>query len=68
MEVSVNAIQDVNRIRPGKSEVNQLRCDNTKLTTHTNWKPNYNLDNGLKETAEWIEKNLHHYKTIEYNV
>ena len=68
MGVSVNAIQDVNRIRPDKSEVNQLRCDNTKLKTHTKWKPNYMLDNGLKATVEWIEKNLHYYKTKEYNV
>jgi len=68
MGVSVNAIQDVNRIRPEKSEVDQLLCDNTKLITHTKWKPDYNLVTGLKATAEWMEKNRHYYKANEYNV
>ncbi len=68
MEVSVNVIQDVNRIRPDKSEVNQLQCDNTKLTTHTNWEPKYDLDSGLKETIKWMRNNSHYYKSNEYNV
>ena len=68
MGVSVNVIQDDNRIRPNKSEVDQLQCDNTKLTTHTNWEPKYDLDSGLKETIKWMRNNSHYYKSNEYNV
>jgi len=68
MGVSVNVIKDDNRIRPDKSEVDQLLCDNTKLTSHTNWKPIFNLDTGLKATIEWMRNNKHYYKANEYNV
>jgi len=68
MGSSVNIFQEDNRIRPDKSEVEQLLCDNSKLTTHTNWKPKYDLATGLKETISWVEKNKHHYKSNKYNV
>ena len=65
---NVTITKDDQRLRPDKSEVDQLRCDNSKLTTHTNWKPDYNLETGLKATIEWIENNRHFYKANEYNV
>lgn len=68
MEVTVNLIQDNNRIRPDKSEVDQLLCDNTKLIAHTKWEPSYKLDNGLKATIEWMRNNRDYYKSNEYNV
>ena len=68
MKVSIDVFQDEERVRPNKSEVDQLRCDNTKITTNTNWKPNYNLETGLKATIEWIGKNRHYYKVNKYNV
>jgi len=68
MDVSVNVVQDNNRIRPDKSEVDQLLCDNTKLTTRTKWKPKNDLERGLKTTIKWIRNNAHYYKSNEYNV
>jgi len=68
MGVSVNVIKDDNRMRPGKSEVDRLLCDNTKLTTDTNWKPKNDLDSGLKATIKWMRNNIHYYKSNEYNV
>jgi len=68
MKVSVNVVQDNSRIRPDKSEVAQLQCNSTKLITHTHWEPKYNLNKGLTETIEWIEKNKHYYKTNNYNI
>ncbi len=56
------------RIRPEKSEVERLRCDNRKILENTNWKPLYNLENGLKETIEWINKHLEIYKVEVYNI
>ncbi|WPC41033.1 NAD-dependent 4,6-dehydratase LegB [Clostridium sp. JS66] len=59
---------DEERIRPENSEVNRLWADNTKIKELTSWKPQYSLDEGLKETIEWIEHNMHYFKTDIYNV
>jgi NAD dependent epimerase/dehydratase len=68
MNVSIDIISDDKRIRPDKSEVTQLLCDNTKLKKITNWVPDYDLSKGLEETIEWMKKNKHLYKSNEYNV
>lgn len=60
--------EDNQRIRPAKSEVEQLRCDNTKIQKHTDWKPEYSVKSGLAETINWLEKNMDSYKTNIYNV
>ncbi|MCX7748445.1 MAG: NAD-dependent 4,6-dehydratase LegB [Clostridia bacterium] len=59
---------DEERIRPEKSEVNRLWCDNTKAKEILGWKPEYTLDRGLGETVEWIRNNLEAFKTDIYNV
>ena len=46
----IKSICDESRIRPDASEVAQLRCDNSKLLKHSSWKPDYTLEEGLKET------------------
>lgn len=56
------------RIRPEDSEVEHLRCDNTKITTKTPWRPRYELIQGLTETINWIKENLSFYKAEIYNV
>lgn len=63
-------IQDIERLRPEKSEVFRLFGDNTKITAHTNWKPQYSLERGLAETITWFsdKKNLNQYKAGIYNV
>ncbi|WP_127836705.1 NAD-dependent 4,6-dehydratase LegB [Clostridium prolinivorans] len=64
----VQIVCDEERIRPEKSEVNRLWADNTKIKELTGWLPRYTLDEGLKETVEWLKDNLHLYKTNIYNV
>lgn len=59
---------DENRIRPTSSEVERLKCDNSKLLKYTSWKPRCNLESGLKETINWFELNLHLYKPEQYNI
>ena len=60
--------EDKQRVRPENSEVERLRCDNTKLMKYTDWKPKYDLTKGLKETISWIKDNLEIYKHNIYNV
>ncbi len=64
----VNIMTDNNRIRPIKSEVKRLLCDNSKLISKTFWKPDFNIETGLEKTVEWIKDNLDFYKTDIYNV
>ena len=59
---------DERRIRPEKSEVERLLCENTKIMAYTNWQPQYNLEKGVKETVAWLKENIHLYKPEIYNV
>lgn len=68
MGLDAEIIQDPERVRPEKSEVERLWCDNSKAKRLTGWEPLYagrdGLARGLKETVEWfVEKNnLRGYK------
>ena len=53
VELSIKSIDE--RIRPGKSEVERLFCDNTKLSEYTQWKPNYSLEKGIVQVIEWMK-------------
>jgi len=64
IEVSI----DDNRIRPEKSEVMELVCDASKAKQMIGWEPEYELDEGLKETISSIAKNINAYKPDIYNL
>ena len=68
MKSGITIISDDQRIRPDKSEVERLCCDNTKILSKTRWEPEYNLEDGLRETIEWFRCNLKYYKPEIYNV
>jgi len=59
---------DEKRVRTKDSEVERLRCDNTKLTSVTGWKPTHSLEEGLLETIAYIKNHLGEYKSEIYNV
>ena len=59
---------DQQRVRPETSEVDRLWCNNAKIRQNTNWVPEYNLNDGLLETIEFIREHLHIYKPFNYNV
>jgi len=61
---------DNKRLRPKKSEVQRLWCDNTKISNLTGFMPEYSLDRGLELTINWFinNYNLQKYKTEIYNV
>ena len=46
----------------------QLICDNSKAKKLLDWSPHYSLDDGLKETINWITQNRHIYKPKKYNL
>jgi NAD dependent epimerase/dehydratase len=59
---------EAKRVRPEKSEVMKLICDNSKAEAFMDWQPTYTLKQGLNETVEFIEAHLDHYKPEIYNL
>lgn len=70
MHSDVAFITDENRLRPKKSEVFRLCCDNTKIHNLTGFQAQYSLKDGLKNCIDWFTKpeNLSRYKIDLYNV
>lgn len=68
MDKKIEIISDKQRVRPDKSEVERLVCNNRKILEYTNWKPEYDLESGLYLTIEWTKQNVGLYKSEVYNI
>jgi nucleoside-diphosphate-sugar epimerase len=40
-----------------RRDIQQFRCDNTKLRKYTDWKPTVAIDEGLRITVDWFRQN-----------
>jgi NAD dependent epimerase/dehydratase len=70
MHSDVEFMTDEQRIRPERSEVFRLWCDNGKIREMTGFQPEYSLRAGLQATIDWFTRpeNLAKYKAGIYNV
>ena len=70
MGSDVEFIMDKQRMRPEKSEVFRLWCDNTLIKNLTGFTPQIGIRQGLQRTIDWITQPdlLKTYKTEIYNV
>ena len=68
MGVDIEIISAQERVRPEKSEVERLYCNNSKLLKYTGWTPRYDLRKGLSETIKWMKSNMSYYKPKIYNI
>jgi NAD dependent epimerase/dehydratase len=70
MKSDVTFLTDEQRIRPAKSEVHRLWCDNSLIKSLTGFVPEYSIEKGLEETVTWFlnPENLKRYKSGIYNV
>lgn len=57
---------DTNRLRPADSEVQRLLSNNALARSTLGWAPRTSLDDGLKQTVEWIKSHLHLYRIGSY--
>ena len=64
--IKIKITTNKNLLRPKKSEVFRLLCDNRKFFLTTNFKPKFNLKKGLIKTIEWYKDNLDEYKNSEF--
>ena len=56
------------RLRPNKSEVNELLCDNSFILDRFEWSPKISLKEGLEDTIQWINANKEKYDLLNYHV
>lgn len=70
IEPEATIITDDQRLRPGKSEVERLLCDNALIRSLTGWEPAVTLEEGLARTVDWFRDpaNRASYKSYLYNV
>ncbi len=57
---------DGERVRPVNSEVQRLHADNARARQLLAWQPEVSLDEGLKETVEWIARHRDLYRPAVY--
>ena len=56
------------RVRPKRSEVERLVCDNSKAREVLHWEPKIQLGEGLRKTIQWISRNMDSFKTGRYAI
>ena len=67
-------VEDSDRLRPARSEVERLWASADKAAALCDWRPEYGgiegLKRGLRETADWfaLPANLANYKVDRYNI
>jgi nucleoside-diphosphate-sugar epimerase len=47
----------VDPARLRRCDIQQFRCDNSKLCKYTGWKPTVKIDEGLRITVDWFRRN-----------
>jgi NAD dependent epimerase/dehydratase len=70
MASDVEFMTDDQRMRPEKSEVFRLWCDNSRIRALTGFEPRHDIRDGLQRTISWMTQpaNLAKYKAHIYNV
>jgi NAD dependent epimerase/dehydratase len=61
-------VQEAARMRPAQSEVGKLVSDNGKALRLMGWYPAIGLDDGLRDTIEFIGAHRHLYRPNNYTV
>jgi NAD dependent epimerase/dehydratase len=65
---STQIVTEPERVRPDKSEVFELICDNRLAATLLGWQPRVSLDEGLGRVIEYIDGHRGQFKADAYNV
>ena len=68
MGTDAPVVREKTRLRPARSEVFKLICDNRKAKRLTGWRPSRKLEDGLAATAAYVRERLADYKTGAYNL
>ncbi len=66
MEKDIEIVTENERLRPEKSEVGRLWCDNTRARRLLGWSPAVSLDEGLLRTIAWFREHPGLYRPNHY--
>ena len=66
--VDAEVVQSEDRMRPARSEVMVLQSDPSLAAARLAWTAETSLEEGLAKTAEWMRRELAHYRTDSYVV
>ncbi len=55
MEKEVTIVRDPARLRPAKSEITRVTADITKAKELLGWQPTIPLEEGLRQTIDWVK-------------
>jgi NAD dependent epimerase/dehydratase len=64
---SASIVREAERVRPAGSEVERLCANADAARALLDWAPAVTLDEGLAETAAWLERNLARYRVDAYS-
>jgi NAD dependent epimerase/dehydratase len=64
----IPVVSDAQRVRPENSEVERLLADNTKALNLLGWSPTVSLEDGLRNTIEWLKGHQEWYRPNDYTV
>lgn len=64
----IKIIKEKKRTRPKKSEVERLFSDSSKAKALFSWNPKIGIEEGIRKTISWMEKNIDRYKEQIYNI
>ena len=64
----IKVLREKKRIRPEKSEVERLFSDSSKAKALFAWNPKIEIEEGIRKTISWVEKNIDRYKEEIYNI
>jgi len=67
-KIEKEVVVDSKRIRPAKSEVWKLLCDNRKIHKLAGWNQKVRFDEGLEKTLAWIKDNFATFRPEEYSI
>lgn len=68
MGVEKEIVADAARMRPDKSEVLKLVSDNSLAAKAMGWTPQVDLDEGLRQSIEFVRDHIHLYRPTVYTV
>lgn len=68
MSKTPKLLLDKKRVRPLRSEVQDLLCDNSQLIQITGWKQKHSFLKGIKKTIKWYKKNKDIFNSKIYHV
>ncbi|HKO60185.1 MAG TPA: GDP-mannose 4,6-dehydratase, partial [Pyrinomonadaceae bacterium] len=68
MRKDLPVVSENQRVRPVNSEVERLCADASKARNVLGWEPSYSLEQGLRQTIEWIEDNNERFRRGVYTI